>query len=74
MKLNFFLIFWKLIHGQYLKPFPNHKPDPDPGETVRLIGELIKYYQNNKNFDAKATPESSYQVSRYVFPYSHLNF
>ena len=70
MKLKLLLFFGEVIHCQYLEPFLDHEPDPDPGESLRLIGEIIKYHQNNKNFAAKATPESSYQISRFVFRYS----
>ena len=70
MKLKVLLFFGQLIHCQYLEPFRDYEPDLDPGVTHKLIGEIMKYHQNNKNFGAKATPESSYQISRFVFCYS----
>ena len=65
MKLKVVLFFGELINCQF--PVFHYEPEPDPEITQKLIGEIIEHHQNNKNFDTKVTPESSYQISRYVF-------
>ena len=65
MKLKVLLFFGKLIYCQF--PVFDYEPEPEPEKIQKLIGEIIGYHQNNKNFDTKVTPESSYRISRYVF-------